>query len=274
MGAENNQPDWDKIAEKFDMWLPQIGPTGDALLEALGAQAGDYILDVASGTGEPALTLARRMGDKVKILGIDAAPGMAKVAQSKVDKEGLTNITFQTMPAENMEFADETFDRILCRFGVMLFDDSLEGLKEMYRVLKKDGRFSLAVWSTPETMLTMYWTYEVFKNRVPEDYYPPLTKVTSLGPPGVMEDFLVEAGFNNFNIERKTIQYEFESFDSYWDLVEASDILKMQYDALPEDQRHEIRDEVGRFARDFIQQGRLVVPHEYLLVSGNKTEYH
>ena len=48
----------------------------------------------------------------------------------------------------------------------------------------------------------------------------------------------------------------------------------MQYDALPEDQRHEIRDEVGRFARDFVKDGQLIVPHEYLLVSGNKTEYH
>ena len=274
MSAENNQPDWDKIAEKFDMWLPQIEPTTDALIEALDAKKGNYVLDVASGTGEPALTLARRMANDIKILGIDAAPGMAKVAQSKVEKEGLTNISFQNMPAENMSFADQTFDRILCRFGVMLFEDSLQGLKEMFRVLKNDGRFSLAVWSTPETMLTMYWTYEVFKNRVPEDYYPPLSKVTSLGPPGVMEDFLVEAGFNNFNIERKTIHYEFESFDSYWDLVEASDILKMQYDALPEEQRHEIRDEVGRFARDFVKDGRLIVPHEYLLVSGNKSEYH
>jgi len=232
------------------------------------------VLDVASGTGEPALTLARRMKDKVTIVGIDAAAGMARVAQSKVQKEGLTNISFLTMPAETMSFADESFDRVLCRFGVMLFEDPLQGLKEMRRVLKPGGRFSLAVWSTPETMLTMYWTYEVFKTRVPEVYYPPLSKVTSLGPPGVMEDFLVEAGFNDFGIERKTLHYEFESFDAYWDLVEASDILKMQDDALPREQRREVRDEVGRFARDFVKQGRLIVPHDYLLVSGNKTEFH
>ena len=61
-----------------------------------------------------------------------------------------------------------------------------------------------------------------------------------------------------------------ESFDAYWDAVEASDILKMQYDALPEDQRDTIRDEVGRFARDFIQDGNLVIPHDFLLVTGNK----
>jgi ubiquinone/menaquinone biosynthesis C-methylase UbiE len=274
MGVEKNQPDWNKIAEKFDLWLPQIQPTTEAILSALDAREGDLILDVASGTGEPALTLARRMKDKIKIVGIDAAPGMANVAQGKVDNEGLTNISFQTMPAENMSFADETFDRVLCRFGVMLFEDSLQGLKEMHRVLKNNGRFSLAVWSTPETMLTMYWTYEVFKNRIPEDYYPPLSKVTSLGAPGVMEDLLVEAGFNDFNVEKKTLDYEFESFDHYWDLVEASDILKMQYDALPEDQRREVRDEVGRFARDFVKDGVLRVPHDYLLVSGNKTGFH
>jgi ubiquinone/menaquinone biosynthesis C-methylase UbiE len=80
MSAKNNQPDWDQIAEKFDMWLPQIESTTDALIDALGAHAGNSILDVASGTGEPALTLARRMGDKVTIQGIDAAPGMARVA--------------------------------------------------------------------------------------------------------------------------------------------------------------------------------------------------
>jgi len=274
MGKQDNQPDWDKIAEKFDIWLPQLAPVGDELLATLGAQAGEKILDVASGTGEPALTLARRSGGRVVITGVDAAEGMAKVAQQKVEKERLTNIHFETMPAEQLRFPDESFDRILCRFGVMLFEDPLKGLKEMHRALKYGGRFALAVWSTPETMLTLYWTYEVFKNRVPEDYYPPLAKVTSLGAPGALEEFLVEAGFNDFKVERKTFHYEFSSFDAYWDTMEASDILKMQYDALPDDQRHGIRDEIGRFARDFIKDGRLIIPHEYLLVSGNKVRLH
>jgi ubiquinone/menaquinone biosynthesis C-methylase UbiE len=274
MSKEDNQPDWDKMAEKFDIWLPQLEPVGDALLSVLHAETGNRILDVASGTGEPALTLARRTKGNVEIVGVDSAEGMANVAQQKVHKEGLRNISFQTMPAETLAFADESFDRVLCRFGVMLFADPLQGLKEMNRVLKTGGRYALAVWSTPETMLTLYWTYEVFKNRVPEDYYPPLAKVTSLGVPGALEEFLAEAGFNDFVIEKVTINYEFDSFEAYWDAVEASDLLKMQYDALPDDQRSEIRDEVGRFARDFIQNGNLVIPHEYLLVHGKKKRFH
>ena len=70
MSAKNNQPDWGRIAEKFDIWLPHIAPVGEALLAALDARPGDLILDLASGTGEPALTLARRQ-PHVQITGID-----------------------------------------------------------------------------------------------------------------------------------------------------------------------------------------------------------
>ena len=270
MSAEDNQPDWDKIAEKFDIWLPQLATVGDALLDELDAQNGDHIIDLGSGTGEPALTLARKMTGQIRITGVDAAAGMVKVAQKKVINEKLPGIEFQTMPAEQLAFADNSFDRALCRFGVMLFEDPLQGLKEIRRVLKPGGRYALAVWSTPETMRTLLWSYDVFKDRIESQYHPPLAKVTSLGAPGIMEDLLKEAGFNTFTIKPVTFHYEFESFDKYWDAVESSDILKMQYDALPEDQRIEIRDEVGRFARDFIKEGNLVIPHDYLLVSGNK----
>ena len=76
MSAQDNQPDWDKIAEKFDIWLPQIAPVGESLLEALDAQPGDHIIDLGSGTGEPALTLARRTNGHIQIKGIDAADGI------------------------------------------------------------------------------------------------------------------------------------------------------------------------------------------------------
>jgi ubiquinone/menaquinone biosynthesis C-methylase UbiE len=270
MSAENNQPDWDKMAEKFDLWLPQLEPVGESLLEKLNAAPGDNILDLASGTGEPALTLAKRMAGKIEIIGTDAADGMVQVAQGKAVKEALSGISFQCMPAENLTFEDNSFDKALCRFGVMLFENPLQGLKEMRRVLKPGGLFALAVWSTPETMPTMYWSYEVFKNRIPEEMHPPIAKVTSLGAPGIIEGLLTDASFSEFTVEKKSFHYQFPSFDAFWDIVEASDVLKMQYDALPETERKNIRDEVGAFARDFITEDGLKIPHEYLLVYGFK----
>lgn len=269
MSARNNQPDWDKIAEKFDIFLPQIAPVGEALLEVLAVRPGDKVLDLASGTGEPALTLARRQ-PHAKITGIDAADGMVRVAQKKVAAEGLQNIAFRTMPAEQLVFADNDFDKVLCRFGVMLFEDPLKGCLEMHRVLKPGGRFALAVWSTPETMTTMNWAMRVFKDRVPQDCQPPLAKATSLGQPGVLNELLGRAGFANFNVTPHRLDYQYASFEEYWSSMEVSDILKQQFDALPAGERNTVRDEIARFARDFHTDHGLVIPHEYLLAVGNK----
>ena len=270
MSVTDNQPDWQMIAGKFDLWLPQIAPVGEALLAVLDARPGDRILDIASGTGEPALTLARRLPG-VQITGIDAAESMVRVAQSKVVAEGLRDVSFQCMPAEALDYADNSFDCALCRFGVMLFQDPLQGLREIHRVLKPGGRFALAVWSTPETMPSLHWAFRVFAPRLPADKRPPLIKVTSLGGPGVLEDLLYRAGFNDFTVEARTVEYTFPSFDAYWDVVEASDILKIQYDALPPAERGKIRNEISQFAREFTGDHGLRVPHEYLLAWGNKT---
>lgn len=271
MGAEDNQPDWNRIAEKFDLWLPQIAPVGEALIDALQANAAHRILDMASGTGEPALTLARRLEDKAEIIGIDAAPGMVNVAQKKAEDANLRRLRFLPMPAEKLDFEAHSFDRVLCRFGVMLFEDPLAGLREMHRVLQPGGRFALAVWSTPETMPTLYWSHQAFRGRIPESEYPPLPKVTSLGAPGRMETLLKEAGFREYTVERRQFDYRFNTFDAYWDLVEASEILKQQYDALPPEEAPAIRQTIAHLARDFIREdGQLVVPHEYLLIHGSR----
>ena len=269
MSHKNSQPDWDKIAEKFDFLLPQIAPVGEALLEALGVAPGDRVLDLASGTGEPALTLARRQPHAV-ITGIDAAEGMVRAARRKVAAERLGNISFETMPAERLTFADESFDKALCRFGVMLFEDPLKGCREIRRVLKPGGAFALAVWSTPETMTTMYWAAQVFRDRVPEEHQPPIEKVTSLGGPGVLDMLLRGAGFTSFRVMPRRFDYQFESFEHYWQTMEASDILKQQFNALPAGERDAVRDEIARFARDFQTDHGLVIPHEYLLVAGTK----
>ncbi len=267
--ANQNQPDWDSLAEKFDLWLPQIAPAGEALLAALSVNPGDKILDLASGTGEPALTLARR-NPHAQVIGTDAAAGMVRAASNKLKTERLDNIEFTTMSAEQLDFEDASFDKVICRFGVMLFENPLQGLKEMHRVLRPGGQIALTVWSTAEGMTTMNWAYQAFKNRLNEEDLPALGKITSLGADGALESLLDQAGFTQYQIERKPFNYQFKSFEEYWDLVEASDIMKQQFDALPDNERNSVRDEVARFARDFQGENGLVIPHEFLVAFGTK----
>jgi len=269
MTKSNNQPDWHAIAEKFDIWLPQLKPVGDAMLDILQVNHGDLVLDVASGTGEPALSLAKLQRDVV-ITGVDSAEGMINVAQSKVEKQKLKNISFQTMPVEHLAFDDNSFDKILCRFGVMLFEDPQAGLNEMFRVLKPNGQFVLAVWGEAETMPSMYWSYQIFKDKVDEQAYPPLHKVTWLGEDGVFETLLNNAGFENITIEHKTFNYQFDSIDDYWDALESSDILKQQFEAMENSSKSEVRNELAEFAKEYVTAEGLRVPHDYLLVHGKK----
>ncbi len=267
--TNQNQPDWDKLAEKFDLFLPHIAPVGEALLTALEVNPGDKIIDLASGTGEPALSLAKR-NPHAQVIGTDAAAGMVRAAQNKLKAAHLDNLEFTCMAAEQLEFDDASFDKAICRFGLMLFEDPLQGAKEMFRVLKPGGQFALAVWSTAETMTTMHWAYQVFKERLEEQDHPALAKVTSLGKAGVLEALLQQAGFENFKTERKLFNYQFQSFTEYWDLIEASDIMKQQFDALPQGERENVRNEVARFASDFQTSNGLIIPHEYLLATGIK----
>ncbi len=264
------QPDWDSIAEKFDHFLPHIAPVGDALINSMNFAPGEQILDVASGTGEPALTIAQRF-PHCMVTGSDAAAGMVKAAQNKANKAKLENLKFVAMPAENLEFPDNSFDKAVCRFGVMLFQDPKKGVEEIQRVLKPGGQFSMAVWSHPESFTTLNWSYQVFKGKVADDNLPPLEIATSLSDKELLTNLLTDAGFSDINIETHHFNYQFLSFDEYWDMNEKSEIMKQQFDALPESERDNIRNEIARFAHDFQTENGLVIPHEFVLATATAT---
>ncbi len=210
------------------------------------------------------------MDHTTEIVGVDAAPGMVRAAQAKANAERLSRLKFLCAAAEQLSFPDEYFDGVMCRFGVMLFENPELGLREMHRVLKPGGRYALAVWGRAETMTTLQWAHRAFKDRVPPDLQPPLAIATSLGMPHALSSLLREAGYQDIQVHRHRFDYHFDSYAQYWDLLEASEILKTQLDALSENERHSVRDEVATYAEAFLREGRLVIPHEYLLASGNK----
>ena len=263
------EPDWGAVAEKFDLWLPHLAPVGEALIEKLQPVPGHRVLDIACGTGEPALTMARRRPD-LEIEGVDVAEGMVKAAQAKAEREELSNARFRAMPAEHLAFADASFHRVVCRFGVMLFQDPFQGLKEMHRVLKPEGRVAVAVWGSADSLPSFRWHHEAFRERLPEELHPPLEKVASLSEPGALKRLMEQAGFREVAVESRQVEYRFDSFDHYWNTVEASQVLSQQFQALPEGQLQQVRDEVALMAREYLVDGRLVVPHQFLVASGWK----
>ncbi len=264
----NTQPDWNRIAEKFDLWLPHLAPVSQQLIRALDPGYGETILDVACGTGEPALTLARRVGD-ADITAVDAARGMVDVAKKKAEREQLS-IHFDTMPAERLRFEDDRFDAVICRFGVMLFDHPVEGLKQIRRVLKPGGRYALAVWGELDRLSSFKLTADAIDPLMADDNKTPMARVTSLGIPGAMQAALTEAGFEQFEIVEHNLLYTFDHFDAWWNLIEASEILAAQLGALNPAQQAQVKGEIATQARAYESDGKLVMPHTYLVASGTK----
>ncbi len=125
------------------------------------------ILDVATGTGDLAIALAKK-NPQAKITGFDLSNGMLEHGRVKVAEKNLSDqIEMIQGDAENMPFEDNTFDAITVAFGVRNFETLEKGLKEIHRVLKPGGKFVILEFSQPEQfpMKQLYNFY--FKNILP-----------------------------------------------------------------------------------------------------------
>lgn len=106
------------------------------------------ILDIATGTGDLAINLAKT--NATKITGLDISSGMLEIGKQKIKTKGLdTKIEMVLGDSENMPFANNTFDAITVAFGVRNFENLENGLKEIYRVLKPNGTFVILETSVP-----------------------------------------------------------------------------------------------------------------------------
>ncbi len=117
------------------------------LLVAIGrVAAGTQVFDLASGPGEPALTLAHIVGPRGHVVATDIAPAMVAAAWEQAVEHGLMNISFAVADAQRLPFASASFDMVTCRFGIAHVPDYRQALAEIRRVLKPGGRAAFVVW--------------------------------------------------------------------------------------------------------------------------------
>ncbi len=271
MNDRDTQRDWNNLAISFDHWLPHLAPVSQALIAVVGLQADQQLLDVACGTGEPALSFAHEQ-KAACIVAIDSAAAMIDAAQAKARQQGLSNASFKCMNAENLQFKNNSFDQVISRFGIMLFANPEQGLREIYRVLKPSGQFTCTVWGKSNRMTTLLWAYQTFKDTIPEAAMPPLKLATCLGSNDKLSAILEETGFTHCTVETHTLNYHFDTFDDYWDTLEASQMMEQQLEALPPTKNKQwVREKLISLAKPYITSEGLLIPHEYLLARGYKT---
>lgn len=122
-----------------------------ALKEIVTPEKPQRILDVACGTGDFSITIARKAAPGTSVTGLDLSEGMLKVMEGKVAVEGLSGmISSARGNCEGMPFEDGTFDVVTIAFGIRNFEHREDALREILRVLRPGGRLVILELSIPE----------------------------------------------------------------------------------------------------------------------------
>jgi SAM-dependent methyltransferase len=145
---------WAERAAAWRRWHPILTEwwrsLTDLIVERADIRPGMAVLDLASGTGEPALTIAPLVGPEGSVTATDVIPEMVAIAADHAAEAGRTNMHFREADAEALPFADASFDRVTCRLGVMYFPDVPRALREVRRVLRPGGRAVFVTWGPQE----------------------------------------------------------------------------------------------------------------------------
>jgi SAM-dependent methyltransferase len=177
----------------------------EAVLEAAQLRRGMRVLDLASGVGDPALSIAETVGPSGQVIATDLGPGMIRLAEELAHQRGLDQIEFRVADVESLPFPDELFDVVTCRFGIMFFPDQLKALGECRRVLKPGGRVAFVVWGKREQpcLDTTVGIVSKYVEVPPAD--PEAPHAFMFGERGLLKRRLEAAGFTQAQEEVRTI---------------------------------------------------------------------
>src|SRR5262249_27657691 len=186
---------------------------GEQLAEAMDLRAGQTVLDVAAGNGNATLAAARRCGGATST---DYVEPLLARGRKRAEAEGL-QVKFQIADAEDLPFADASFDAVVSTFGGMFSPDQDRTAAEMARVCRSGGRIGLANW-TPESFVG-----QMFK--AIGKYLPPPAGVKSPAVWGVRSwvnatfapaAFKIGAEPRNFVFRYRSAQHFLDVFRAYY----------------------------------------------------------
>jgi SAM-dependent methyltransferase len=266
---------WAGLSTGWEKWdsviMDQLGPVSDAMIERLSIAGDQRHHDIASGTGEPGLSIAR-LAPRGRVVLTDLTPEMLDVAARRAAASGITNIETKVCSADDLPFADGTFDSVSVRFGYMFFPDAASATGEFVRVLRPGGRLCASVWIEPDRNP---WTTILMQAIATEVAVPPADpdgpNMYRFAAPGAVSALCASAGLRDVDEWDVDVELVTGSPEEYWEMM--SEHVSLAVAALrqvDDEGRRRIRASAIAAVRAFEDGGAVRVPGLARCVVGTK----
>jgi ubiquinone/menaquinone biosynthesis C-methylase UbiE len=209
---------FDRAAATYD----RVGPRffshfGQRLVECAGIARGNDVLDVAAGRGAVLFPAAERVGPGGRVVGVDLSEHMVRETSAEIARAGWRHVEMRRMDAEQLDFPDAAFDRVLSGFSLWFFPHPDAALREFIRVLKPGGVLGLSTWAEGDPA-------QVFARKLLRTFLPPgVSAGTAAKPdavrfntPAQIETALQQTGFVNIRVTVEENDFVYRSGDDWW----------------------------------------------------------
>ncbi|MGO9819469.1 MAG: class I SAM-dependent methyltransferase [Solirubrobacteraceae bacterium] len=230
---------WGNHAERIREWGM---PVSVAMVDGLGLQPGQRVLELAAGPGDTGLMAAELVRPGGTLISSDGAEAMLAVARERAAQAGIDNVEFRQLELEWIDLETASVDAVLCRWGIMLIVDREAAAQEVRRILKPGGHAAFAVWDLPArnpwATIPSRAMIALGHSEPPDPSAPGMFR---LADDGQLVELLESAGFVDVDVEPVALHREYRRAQDYIDeTVDMSPLLGRLYAELDEAQQRKI----------------------------------
>jgi SAM-dependent methyltransferase len=247
-------------------------PVTEALVEYARPVSGMRVLDLASGTGEPAISLASSVEPGGHVTALDLSGDLLQIATERAQARGLKNFSTQQADAHRLPFPENSFDLATSRFGVMFFAEPRVALQELRRVLRTRARACFLAWGPFDHP---YWqsTMGVVHRHVGGPLLAPDgPNPFRFSEPGSLSAVLRSAGFNAVEEQTKTLPWSWPGpVEEVWEQAQAVAVpFRPMLERVPAEKWPEIHAAVHDAVRQYSDGETIAFGASVVLASGKK----